>query len=539
MRLIDFAQVKAFLNLAVDTDEGAGARSIIFGAGLGGMRPNIVVMGFLKLNQQWPSNRQSDTGAIDDVLLPTDGIKLNTPIEPQAYLRIIEDVLLMGKAIGIAYGFSKLGLTMPDAHSLVSPQSWWFGPRKHAHTSPHKTRYIDLWPIQIGTATAVSRSSDHSTYLTNFDSYVMVLQLGTVLHLVPYWNRNYKLRVMCFVENEADVEEETRRVAKLLRDLRVEAELCVHFLRNAGIESYDSAVLESPMVARDASASSVPPNARMVQSERPVQGVTFASPVQPPQEHVAESPQLGFSMRVNLPMPMRYESGRLGADSSSSESDSDFLSDCEPATGLRTPLQTDDDDGPVRALARYATISEGDRRSPASVSRRQQLLSRATRRIRGGWPADRQPGVDAPPVNIPTADHNVQLQARRRSDGSAVLTDFYTRALAALNSNPQQQPPVAPVSMSPALPPHPAQQQQTEFNDMPTLTQNRILNELIRRESEPSTALIFTTLQAPELGASQNAQKTMDYLTEIDTLAHDLPPVFLVHATSLTVTTSL
>ncbi|KAI9501686.1 amino acid permease-domain-containing protein, partial [Coemansia spiralis] len=212
LQLIDVLRVKAFLNMAVDTEDAAGARSLVFGAGLGGMRPNIVVMGFLNGHAQ---------GC--EVTLPTDAIRLNTPISATGYLRIIEDVLTMGKALGIAYGFSRLGPAMP-------------GPA--AFAKPTRTKYIDLWPIQVGTATAALSADGQHTYLTNFDSYVMVLQLGTVLHLVPFWNKHYRLRVMCFVEDPGDVDEEYRRVAKLLRDLRVVADLRVHHMRGAGLTTY-------------------------------------------------------------------------------------------------------------------------------------------------------------------------------------------------------------------------------------------------------------------------------------------------------------
>ncbi|KAJ2765885.1 hypothetical protein IWQ57_004600, partial [Coemansia nantahalensis] len=74
-----------------------------------------------------------------------------------------------------------------------------------------------------------------------------------------------------------------------------------------------------------------------------------------------------------------------------------------------------------------------------------------------------------------------------------------------------------------------------EFNDMPARTQNSVLNELIQRHSSAATtALIFTTLQAPEPGTSDSEQRAQEYLGDIDALVRGLPPVFLVHATSLT-----
>ncbi|PIA15337.1 hypothetical protein COEREDRAFT_44896, partial [Coemansia reversa NRRL 1564] len=237
LKLVDELKVKAFVNLTVDRSDDAGARSIIFGAGLGGMRPNIVVLGFLNLQQQ---QQQLPSGFAE---LPTDEIKLNTPISPVAYVRIIEDVMAMGKAVGIAHGFSNLQLSVDGDIAMSNISSQTVLPLC-AGKLPRdgKKQYIDLWPIQIGTSAPVAMSTvtnnQSHTYLTNFDSYVMVLQLGTVLHLVPYWNRHYRLRVMCFVEHESDVSEEHRRVAKLLRDLRVDAELHVHYLRNASLATY-------------------------------------------------------------------------------------------------------------------------------------------------------------------------------------------------------------------------------------------------------------------------------------------------------------
>ncbi|KAJ2743315.1 hypothetical protein GGI19_006714 [Coemansia pectinata] len=63
---------------------------------------------------------------------------------------------------------------------------------------------------------------------------------------------------------------------------------------------------------------------------------------------------------------------------------------------------------------------------------------------------------------------------------------------------------------------------------------------MTRRQINGSkTALIFTTLQPPEPEISDSEQKAMEYLKDIDALAHGLPRVFLVYATALTVSTFL
>lgn len=48
-RYIDFSRIKAFVNIAISPAMEWGARNLVLGAGLGGMRPNIVVLGFYNL----------------------------------------------------------------------------------------------------------------------------------------------------------------------------------------------------------------------------------------------------------------------------------------------------------------------------------------------------------------------------------------------------------------------------------------------------------------------------------------------------------
>ncbi|KAJ2066981.1 hypothetical protein GGI08_001602 [Coemansia sp. S2] len=620
MRLIDVLNVKAFLNLAIDKEDDAGARSIIFGAGLGGMRPNIVVMGFLNLAHrmdptsvgcldEFCDDVHGFDSAVDDMELPTDNIKLNLPISAVAYVRIIEDVLMMGKAVGIAYGFSELGSVLPPIPHMATSSyqqntdlSWQTPLPVDMHRS-HTKQYIDLWPIQIGTATTVTGDSDARTsYLTNFDSYVMVLQLGTVLHLVPYWNKHYTLRVMCFVENKSDVAEEYRRVDKLLRDLRVMAELHVHYLRGAGLSTYDEASNEAAV------RQNLPPkfsNIRPRLAEGSVTGQSASLDIKRPKASVGESSAVtgAFSMKVNLPMPLRYEASRTGrhrssdnslnlssGTTSSSEDDSDPETDSP--NGLngdicrRTSVQQS-------ALPRFATISGTDPRQRQNMSLSGGAFWRKRRSS-----ADPNRGRHVIIGNLPlgSKDVDIKMRPRRRgSDGAMVLSDFYSRTLAAVASQVATSStalgkqatsgsdvPLDELSVTGASPPtstvcpgsalksftfasaaalpesveetagsamdpttaidgrDSAEPTTTDFNDMPVNTQNRILNEMIRHQCDGSrTALIFTTLQAPEPGTSDSEQKAMEYLRDIDALAHGLPPVFLVHATSLTVTTSL
>ena len=50
-KYIDFSKIKAFVNIAISPGVEWGARNIVLSAGLGGMRPNIAVLGFYNLDE--------------------------------------------------------------------------------------------------------------------------------------------------------------------------------------------------------------------------------------------------------------------------------------------------------------------------------------------------------------------------------------------------------------------------------------------------------------------------------------------------------
>ncbi|KAJ2079599.1 hypothetical protein H4R24_003671 [Coemansia sp. RSA 988] len=563
LKLVDVLRVKAFVNLTVDRSDDAGARSIIFGAGLGGMRPNIVVLGFLNFQQQQEQRPQLLSSGAS--ALPTDGIKLNTPISPVAYVRIIEDVMAMGKAIGIAHGFSNLQLSADGDIAMSNHSQRTVLPLSAGKLLRDSEQYIDLWPIQIGTSapavmSAVTNNQSH-TYLTNFDSYVMVLQLGTVLHLVPYWNHHFRLRVMCFVEYEHDVAEEHRRVAKLLRDLRVDAELHVHYLRNAGLATYDNASASTAASTTQKQQSSplptpqsFPPNAKSpidMPPKMPLSAGVVSNSTEP-------STPTGFSMKVNLPMPLRYEATRKGQTNSLSQSSSSGDDDASSSSGSESDSEVAPDGslfGEQQQFRRRASLLE---RSSTRFTSNSGDETTVLSRVRTLGTHAHSAAADHLRLNTSAAGTRNRpiSRIRRRSDGSMALTDFYGTftALSSVLSggSPRKKKdkhsiegsimddlPDFTESQDTAEPMHENASVPAEFNDMSFKTQNCILNELIGRHSSEGTALIFTALQAPDPGTSESESCAVEYLEDIEVLAHDLPPMFLVHATSLTVTTSL
>jgi potassium/chloride transporter 9 len=255
-KYIDFSKIKAFVSIAISPAVEWGARNIVLGAGLGGMRPNIVIMGFYNLPElrksqpgigipspqpSRPSSKATNNSVSRKAIqaaakrrqterltedLPTDAMRPEGSISIQSYVTIVEDLVLrLQTNFAIAKGFREL--EVPSARPSINMRalSMW-GLADVEFDEPTK-KYIDLWPIQMAAEITAGGTdpSRKNMLTTNFDTYTLILQLGCILHTVPRWKLSYKLRICVFVEYESDVEEERGRVATLLRNLRIEAEV--------------------------------------------------------------------------------------------------------------------------------------------------------------------------------------------------------------------------------------------------------------------------------------------------------------------------
>ncbi|RMZ74162.1 cation chloride cotransporter [Pyrenophora seminiperda CCB06] len=260
-KYIDFSRIKAFVNISISPVVEWGARNLVLGAGLGGMRPNIVVMGFYnlpELRQAQPSigipspqpSRPSSKAANHPVsrkatgnthsMLPTDAMKPENAIAIRSYVTVVEDLVLRLQAnVAIAKGFQEL--EVPPAKPTVKQKAFKLIGLSNIEAVDSSKKYIDLWPIQMSaeSATAGDGPVRKNVLTTNFDTYTLILQLGCILHTVPSWKRMYKLRVCVFVEYETDVEEERGRVTTLLRNLRIEAEVHVFWLSSGELSMYE------------------------------------------------------------------------------------------------------------------------------------------------------------------------------------------------------------------------------------------------------------------------------------------------------------
>ena len=250
-KYIDFSSIKAFVNIAISPAVEWGTRNIVLSAGLGGMRPNIVIMGFYDLDrlrkmelrkfetivdsgEQQPMQTSGDAHNDQtfsgygtkrknnhilklNEALPTDVCRTESDVSPTSYVTILEDMLLRLQInFAIAKGFQKLEFPVAKGENTK--------------------KYIDLWPIQM--SAEIASKGKPNVLTTNFDTYTLILQLGCILDTVPVWKKSYTLRVAVFVEYESDVEEERGRVKTLLENLRIKAEVLVFWLASGHVKTY-------------------------------------------------------------------------------------------------------------------------------------------------------------------------------------------------------------------------------------------------------------------------------------------------------------
>jgi solute carrier family 12 (potassium/chloride transporters), member 9 len=237
-KFIDVKRIKAFVNVAISPSIEWGARNIFLSAGLGGMRPNIVVFGFYNLQQfrseqplvdipSPPPERKAESvrkrkRSRSQVHgeLPTDTCYVEKRTDIQSYVMVLEDMILKLRTnVAIGIGFANLELP---------------------NTEDGTKKFIDLWPIQMSAElTSEADGESRNVTTTNFDTYTLILQLGCILNTVPSWKRSYRLRVGVFVEYESDVEEERVRVSSLLENLRIKAEVLVFWFASGKVKSYN------------------------------------------------------------------------------------------------------------------------------------------------------------------------------------------------------------------------------------------------------------------------------------------------------------
>lgn len=628
---IEISKVKAFVNVAIAPAVEWGTRNIVLSAGLGGMRPNIVVMGAYNLDEYWDSrplidlpSGQPAKGHAGETptrspsqnvvkreqrnlksrnmqgILPTDTCKSEGAVGIKNYVTILED-LLLGLQINVAIAKGFRDLEFPRLGE------------------ENNKKYIDLWPIQMSAEIAAEGGEQKQKLLTtNFDTYTLILQLGCILNTVPAWKKAYSLRVVVFVEYESDVNEERGRVKTLLDNLRIQAEILVFWLASGELKTYQTIVNGDNNTSNQIAEKLVNgvlkgeqwwQDLQKLRGRRgeisaseelaEVQGLLNVTPTRP-----TSSFQNG---RRDSPVE-RFQSLERVIRKSKIQRSSSALRGLGVRFGMRTHRLHDDmlhrhashasaseeSDGDESDLGSLEDIS--DKPSPASENDiddlREQSKAEAARALSTSRIPRRHSHDDSmrvpSPTKRPSSKQSALKVANSETDKSVVFgtsnpepptskvigklsrpTPIRQSSASKFSSRPVPRTTVATedgpgpsimftnASPSKGSPRHhqsvyaygspsgPAasgfpfpQSMPLSFNDLPCRAQHLILNELMQQHSH-DTAVLFTTLPSPVEGTCASEEDCVNYLSDLEVLCQDLPPVLLIHSNSMTVTMNL
>lgn len=209
MKLVDKLNIKAFVELTLSRTVSDGMHHLIRTAGLGGMKPNTVCLGFY--DDEKPVDalarrpvmkkrffKSVETGNYFDVGEHFGGIREHDKdLSPAEYVKMIEDALKMSRNIMLCRHFNLL-----DKSALLATNG---------------TLYIDVWPVNFF-------RPETSSYFDN--TCLFLLQLATVINMVPGWNSKTCLRVFLFINSntESSVLKE-QKLETYLRQLRILAKV--------------------------------------------------------------------------------------------------------------------------------------------------------------------------------------------------------------------------------------------------------------------------------------------------------------------------
>ncbi|XP_069473644.1 solute carrier family 12 member 9-like [Ambystoma mexicanum] len=207
LQLVDRLNVKAFVNLTLSDSVRHGIQQLLFISGLGGMRPNTVVLGFYDncpprdfLEEESALARKSSEG----IFTGPPGMEVNFPpvrkgmspgrLSSKEYVFMIADSIKMLKNVVLARYFSDFHKAQAFAHG-------------------GKGAYVDVWPVNL-------LRPDSNSYVDTCSLFM--LQMACVLTMVRSWKRA-KLRLFLCMESASPRPVQEEKLRQLLKELRIHA----------------------------------------------------------------------------------------------------------------------------------------------------------------------------------------------------------------------------------------------------------------------------------------------------------------------------
>ncbi|SCU77948.1 LADA_0A03004g1_1 [Lachancea dasiensis] len=535
VKIRDMANIKAFVQVGTGPTLPWGVRNVFLGSGLGGMKPNITVLGFFDLANYYrsreggaddrPRAKQSSLSASQlngsvaveipkyPGLLPTDVCKNERKIKVQQWVQILEDLSLMRSNIAVSKGFQDLSL--PSKHDKVKEK-----------------KFIDLYPIQMSAKVVVEENSDNPEGIlaTNFDTYTLILQLGAILVTVPSWKKTHRLRVVVFTENQSETYNEKRRISSLLEILRIEAEVLVLSLDQFRVyntiikgdkikmEEVSSALNNDPWwnelkAARETHRTRRRFSTAMV----PTLATKGISTRNAPRYNVSKLQRLGVSMS----MTSNVLKNHLEIPDISDDDENYPDPDSDLFEGSTDTVGTIKDSNSGKKNLPPWVVGQKNTTRPKNTKFSDE---RSVRSVMPVFSSDALPKTKVieeasgdQPSLIPVVEDNIHPTSMKESGRNLPL------------------PPLSPCQSSESLL---ADLQRISFNDVPSRGQHLILNDVMTQVSRRSD-LIFSTLPLPALNTHKNEEESLEYVENLNVWLAELPPTMLINSKSTTVTTAL
>uniref|UniRef100_A0A673HH31 Solute carrier family 12 member 9 n=1 Tax=Sinocyclocheilus rhinocerous TaxID=307959 RepID=A0A673HH31_9TELE len=254
LSLVDHLNIKAFVNLTLADSVRHGVQHLLFISGLGGMRPNTLVLGFyddippqdllqdssLSICKFTDNSSQTDDPEDQNdppchfppvrggVSVGRGGVWGGKSMGPQEYVCVIADAVKMLKNVALARYFGQFDRTQ----ALKGPV------------------FVDVWPVNL-------LRPDSAAYVDTCSLFL--LQLACILNMTRAWQKA-KLRLFLCVEEGRSLKGTEQKLKHLLKELRMKAEICT--------VPWDSQVAEEGGVEADkVFANSFPSNTSRVSDE--------------------------------------------------------------------------------------------------------------------------------------------------------------------------------------------------------------------------------------------------------------------------------
>jgi potassium/chloride transporter 9 len=246
INLIKAAKWKAFLDLIIAPSVRLGVQNLVLSAGVGGMKPNTVVIGYYSLNKgnkiqeidtKLPQNVRTQIAKFPDEVDDTTD---------SDYVSILRDINAAGKNLLIARNFEKFDADHIKSISGVR-DSW-----PHIGIPSIHTMLVDIWIVEDFVSnyknmassaefphTFFASEKNNESFVTYSDTSSLVIQLGYILHSATMFSVHTKLRVLALVRDDSQVPDETERLQAFLYKSRVKAESKVLSLADLETQQFD------------------------------------------------------------------------------------------------------------------------------------------------------------------------------------------------------------------------------------------------------------------------------------------------------------